>query len=137
VDVRGVEVEAAARPVLGRPLTHPVVLLDAKPVLEEDAFADTHGVGGGVVVVVARVLAVDPADEPDVEVRVAVELLVEARLAVVADVGLPEMLRCSELGGQVGHLRTREVGVGRDPLTKPLCEGSQLRMRAGVSDWRT
>src|SRR5262249_43404005 len=75
VDVRGIEVETATRPVLRRPLAHPTVLLDPEPVLEEDSVAHAHRSRRAVVVVVAGVLAVDPADEPDVEVGVAIELL--------------------------------------------------------------
>ena len=55
------------------------------------------------MVVVARALAVDPADEPDVEVGVAVELLVEACVGVVPHERPPEMLGRDELGGELGH----------------------------------
>ncbi len=54
---------------------------------------DAHRAGRAVVIVVSRVLPVDPADEPDVDVRVAVELLVEARVGIVLDERTPEVLR--------------------------------------------
>ena len=86
VDVGRVEVEPATRFVHRRVLAHPAVLLDPEPVLVQDPVRNTDRAGRAVVVVVAGVLPVDPADEPDVDVRIAIELLKEARLVVVPDV---------------------------------------------------
>jgi hypothetical protein len=124
-------------------LPHPAVLLDAEPVLVHHALAHAHRAGRAVVVVVARVLSVDPADEPHVEVGVAVELLVEARLLVVADERPPEVLGDDELGREIGHRRPIEVGVRWNPLADPgselthVSDGAHVSKREGVSDWRT
>ena len=45
------------------------------------------------MVVEAGVLLVRPADQPDVDVRVAVQLKVEPAVSVVADHGLPYLWR--------------------------------------------
>ena len=106
-----------------RLLAHPSVLLDPEPVLVQDPLADAHGARRAVVVVVAGVLPVDPADEPDVDVRVAVELLVEARLGVVPDVRAPEMLRRHELGGQARHRRAIEIACPPEPARAARSRG--------------
>lgn len=93
VDVGGVEVEALACMVLPRPLAHPTVLLDPEPVFEKHALADAYGSGRAVVIVVAGALSVDPADEPDIEARVAVQLLIEPGTVIVVDKRAPQSVR--------------------------------------------
>src|SRR5262249_4732765 len=123
--------------MLGRALSNPTVLFHAEPILEQDSIAHADRSRRPVVIVVAGVLAVDPADEPDVQVRVAVELLVEARSRVVAGVGAPDVLRCGQLSREARHRRTIEVRVWRNTLTDPGREIAHARRREGVSDWRT
>ena len=89
------------------------------------------------MVVVARVLAVHPADEPDVEVGIPVELLVEARVGVVPHVRSPEMLVRDELGGEVGHAgRSRSVSA-RNAFAQPdrklrhVSESAHVSSRVG------
>ena len=95
------------------------------------------------MVVVARALAVHPADEPDVEVGVPVQLLIEARVDVVAHVRSPEMLGRDELGGEVGHPGPIEVRVGANALAQPdrklrhVSESAHVSSRSGVSVWST
>ena len=74
VDVARVEVELAAGLVTVRPLADPAVLAAVEEVLEDRTLTDEDGPLRPVVVVVARVLRFGPADQPDVDVRVAVEL---------------------------------------------------------------
>ena len=100
-----------------------------------DPLAHADRARRAVVVVVARALAVDPADEPDVEVRIAVELLIEARVVVVADVRSPEMLGRDELGGEVQTSRG-----GRDrcpPEPARAAEVARSLTSAGGSVCRT
>ena len=68
------------------------------------------------MVVVAGALAVDPADEPDVEVRVAVELLVEANLVIVACERAPELVGARDLACQPRELVPSKVAIGSDAL---------------------
>ena len=77
------------------------------------------------MVVVARALAVDPADEPDVEVRVAVELLVEARVGVVADVRPPEVLASPR-----ARPRARTSPGGRDRCPAGPARAARSRDRS-------
>ena len=85
------------------------------------------------MVVVARALSVDPADEPHVEVRVAVELLVETRVLVVADERPPEVLCGDELARELRHRRPVEVGVRRNPLAQPRPEFADASDSAQLS----
>ena len=129
VDVRRVEVEPSAGCVLGGPLTDPAVLFDPEPVLEQDSVAHADCSRRPVVVVVAGALSLDPADEPDVEIRVAVELLVEAGVGVVADEVEPEVLVAASSAARCGHRRTIEIRVGRE-------RGREARQRARSSQQR-
>ena len=71
------------------------------------------------MVVVARVLRVEPADQPDVEVRVAIELDEVARARIVADEALPEARLTREVDDQLRERRPVEVHVLRHPLVNP------------------
>ena len=87
------------------------------------------------MVVVARALTVDPADEPDVEVGVAIELLVEAAFGVVSDVGRQRCSAATSSRGKGRHRRAIEIDVRRDALAKPRGEISVTSAeREGVSD---
>ena len=70
------------------------------------------------MVVVARLLVVHPADQPDVDVRVAVELRVVALAGVVGDEVAPDVGRPSDQGREVGELGPLEVAPGRDVLAR-------------------
>jgi hypothetical protein len=63
------------------------------------------------VIVKARVLLVRPADQPDVDVRVAVELEVEALVWVVADQRPQDVFLASELERELTELVTCERAV--------------------------
>ena len=76
VDVGGVELEGLARVALAARVVEPA-RSEVEPILDERALADVHRARGNVVVVVARLLVVEPADQPHVEVRVAMELDVD------------------------------------------------------------
>ena len=71
------------------------------------------------MVVEARVLLAVPADEPDVEVDVAVELRVDALVGVVLDQLAPEVSLAAELDGQLGEEGLPEVLVAGQPLGDP------------------
>ena len=64
---------------------------EREPVLLQAPRGHRDRPGRQVVVVEARVVVVHPADEPDGEVGVAQELLVDAPFAVVADVRRPQL----------------------------------------------
>ena len=105
VDVRGGEAEraaGAAAPGRGR-------AAEQQAVLDHLALRDGHGAGGAVVVVEAGVVVVHPADEPDGEVVVADELLVDALGRVVADERAPEVGPSGEPGDDVLELGALEV----------------------------
>ena len=74
VDIARVEVELPARRVTVRPLANPAVLVAVEVVLEQDAVTHEDGPLGAIVVVVSRVLTTRPADQPHIDIRVAVEL---------------------------------------------------------------
>ena len=73
-------------------------------VLEHRTLADVDGTLRAVVVVVARVLRRRPADQPDVDVRVAVELDVVPVDDVVSDVILPERALGAERDAELEEL---------------------------------
>ena len=133
--------KAPARLVHRRLLAHPSVLFHPEPVFVQDSVGDAYGTGRAIVVVISRVLPLDPANEPHVDVRVAIELLVEAGVSVVANEWSPEAIRCDELRGQLGHRRAIEIRVSSNALTKPRSEiavsVAHVSRRDGVSDWRT
>ena len=103
-----------------------------------DPVRNADRAGRAVVVVVARVLAVDPADEPDVEVRVAIELLDRSARRRRGGRTAPEMLGRHRARRPafdiVGRSRSR---VRRNPLTQPGREVAHVKQADGVSDWRT
>lgn len=80
--VRRVEVEGGAFP-MGRGRLAQRRAAELEAVLDELAFDDLNGAGGPVMVVEPRVLLVRPADQPDVELGVAVELRVVPLVRVV------------------------------------------------------
>src|SRR6266566_5537235 len=120
VDVRRGEVEAAARPVLARPLPHPAVVVSVEGVLAEHPGTDVDGARGLVVVVIAGVLRVVPADQPDVDARIAVELCEVALVRVVPDERLPDVLCRSDRPGERSSFlalqRARAGGARLDQL---------------------
>ena len=108
VDVRGREVEALARPVLDRPLADPAVRPALQGVFAEQSVADVDGSGRLIVVVVARVLRVVPADQPDVDARITVELREVPLVRAVVDMGLPELATLADHARQGCELRQVE-----------------------------
>jgi len=118
VDVRGVEIEPRARNVLALHL-HDRAARTLQAVLDDDAVADVDGSRGQVVVVVARVLLVRPALEPDVEVHLAVELDERPLVGVVAREIDPEGALTADGGGEVRELLAGELGVGRNAFGDP------------------
>ena len=68
------------------------------------------------MVVVAGLLVVQPADHPDVEVGITVELQVDALAGIVANEVAPQRGRLPHLGREVDQLRAVEVAVAGDTL---------------------
>src|SRR5207244_11795387 len=68
--------------------------------------------GRQVVIVVAGLLVVEPADHPDVEVGVSIELHVDAPPCVVAHLRLPERGRRADRGHELDELASLEVAAG-------------------------
>ncbi len=113
--------EGAARVVDVRPLADPAVRVPAEVVLVEAALDDVDRTRGDVVVVVPRVLRVEPADEPEIEMRVAVQLEEVARVSGRAGRGAPR----SEARRRAPSTRLRErlqveIGVLRHARVNPL-----------------
>ena len=71
------------------------------------------------MVVEARVLVLEPGDEPDVEMDVAVELDVHALLGIEADELVPERALLADRHGELDELVRLEVAIGRDLLRDP------------------
>src|SRR4051794_32289707 len=82
-------------------------------VLPDGSARDGHGAGGEVVVVEPGVVVLHPADEPDLDVLVADELLVGARLWVVMDAPGPQVGPGGHVGGQPAQLGLVERAVAR------------------------
>ena len=119
VDVGRVEVELPAGVVPVRLLADPAVLVTTEVVLEDRALADVHRTLRAIVVVVARVLGLRPADQPDVDVRIAVHLHVVPIDHVVADVVFPERALGSDRRRQLEQLRPREVAISFETSIEP------------------
>src|SRR5262249_6028889 len=92
VDVGGFEVEVSTDLVQVRLLSNPPVGIATEVVLVELATADVDRAVRAVVIVVSRALRREPADKPDVDVGVAIELVVEALGRVVPFERLPKIL---------------------------------------------
>ncbi len=118
VNVRGVEVERATRLVVLRPLANPAILVAVEVILAEHAAADVDAPRRAIVIVIAGVLAVHPADQPDVDVRVAIELLVLPLLRIVTLELLPEALVLPDLARERVELRSTEVNTGSETIGK-------------------
>ena len=118
VDVCGVEIESRAGNVLALHL-HDRAARTLEAVLDDDSVADVDGSRGEVVVVVARVLLVRPALEPDVEVHLAVELDERPLVGVVAREIDPEGALTADGGGEVREFLAGELGVGRNAFGDP------------------
>ena len=70
------------------------------------------------MIVIAGVLAVHPADQPDVDVRVSIELLVLPLLRIVTLELLPEALVLPDLARERVELRSTEVNTGSETIGK-------------------
>src|SRR5262249_26722407 len=97
------------------------------------ATADVDGAVRPIVVVVARALSGQPADQPDVDVRVPVQLVVEALRLVVAlerspERGLPPDLLC-----QPDEPLAVQVLVGGETFANPGCDLGHIRSLDGLS----
>ncbi len=135
VDVRRVEVERPSRLVPVRALADPPVLVAVEVILEDRALANDDRSLRTVVVVVAGVLLCRPADQPDVDVRVAIQLHVVTLVGGEAHVVAPEALLAPHLGREREQRGTVEVGVCHETTGEPggdvdVGHGSS---RAGVS----
>ncbi len=80
-----------------------------EPLLADAAGDDGNRAGREVVVVEAGVVVVRPADQPDVEVLVAQQLLVGALERIVLDVLRPEPRSGRDLGGDDEQLLVAQV----------------------------
>src|SRR6476660_4162537 len=136
VDVGGGEAERAAgaeAPGRGR-------APEQQAVLDHLALRDGHGAGGAVVVVEAGVVVLHPADEPDGDVVVADELLVDALGRVVPDERAPQVGPFGEPGDEVLELWALQVAPERprDHAGTSSAAGAPASSRAGlalVSAW--
>jgi hypothetical protein len=131
VDVRRREAERRARaerPRRRRPA-------EQQPILDHRALRDAHRAGGAVVVVEARVVVLHPADQPDGEMVVAHELLVDALAGVVADEVAPQLGPLGEPGGEVLELGAVEVPAEGtlDHAATSRATGSPSSSRAGFA----
>src|SRR4051812_11230021 len=107
VDVRRGEREGLARVHRARGLG----AAEHEAVLPDGSARDGHRAGGEVVVVEPGVVVLHPADEPDLDVLVADELLVGARLWVVMDAPGPQVGPGGHVGGQPAQLGLVERAV--------------------------
>ena len=71
------------------------------------------------MVVVAGVLALRPADQPDIDVGVAVQLCVLALGRVESHVIAPDALLRGDRGGESSEYGTIEIRVGDQPTGEP------------------
>ena len=85
------------------------------------------------MVVVPRVLPVPPADQPDVDVGIAVKLLVLPLLGVVTDELLPVARLATDLADKTQERRPVEIAPRREALDKPGREVGHTRSRVGFS----
>ena len=131
VDVRRVEVEYGAGRVLPRQLANPASGVPLEVVLVEHALAHVHRARRDVVIVVARVLRVEPADQPEVEVGIAVQLDEVAGTRVVPDEALPEPRLRGELRDEVDQRGPVEIAVLRNPAVDPASQAFHPRRRDG------
>ena len=90
VDVRAVEDEALTGARSTARMLEPFERED-EAILDQRSFADEHPARGDIVIVVTGLLVVEPADEPHIDVGVAVELDVVALPRVVTDIVLPQL----------------------------------------------
>ena len=130
--MRGVEVEDGARRSLAARLAERVTV-EMEPVLSQHAVADGDGARGDVVVVVAGVLLVEPADQPNVDMGVAVELGEVALVGVVADEVFPETPLAAEAGGDLDELGPVEVPSGGKSLDEEGSDVVHSNRRVGLS----
>src|SRR4051794_17480287 len=133
VDVGRIEVERLPGLVLLRLLPDPAVRVALEEILPQDSFADENRAGGAIVVVVSRVLPVRPADEPHVDVRVAIQLLVVPFVNVVANVLAPQFLFAPDRLREGEQLGPRQVVICGEALRKERCDISHARRRLGLS----
>ena len=97
-------------------------VLEEQAILAKLAVGDVDGTARRIVVVEARVLLVVPADEPDVEVHVAVELCVDSLVGIVPDEVPPELRLAAELDRELGEARLRKILVCGNPFGDPGCD---------------
>src|SRR5581483_9195870 len=121
VDVGGVEDERLAGAALAARVAEPLGG-DREAILDERPLAHVHAAGGQVVVVVAGLLVVEPAEEPHIEMLVAVELRVVALARIVAHVAPPQARLVADARRELGELGLLEVAVGREVLPDPLAD---------------
>lgn len=133
VDVRGVEVEHRPGRVLPGLLTNPAVGIPSEVILVERPLANVDRARGEVVIVVARVLRVEPADEVEIEVRIPVELDEVTGVRVVTGEALPEARLPSELDREARERRPIEVDVIQHALVNPSIKPSHQRKRVGFT----
>ena len=112
-------------------LVHPAVGPSLEVILVERPVAHVHRARGDIVVVVARVLRVEPADQPEVEMGVSIELNEMTRRRVVADEALPEARLAREVDHELRQCRAIEVRVLGDPLVDPASQSLEPSSRAG------
>src|SRR5207247_5623186 len=86
-----------------------------------------------VVIVVTRVLRVEPADQPDVDVGVAIQLSEVALLRVVADEVVPERTLVPQASRELGHVRALEVLPRRESFLEPRADVGHPKRRVGLS----
>src|SRR5439155_3499794 len=91
---------------------------------------------GGVVVVTAGLLVVEPADQPDVDVQVAIELHVDALVPVVAYQGLPELRPVPDRRRQLDELRPLQIALLRAPPDDEVPELVHASSEVGLSRQR-
>src|SRR6202011_4915587 len=135
VNVRGREVEALSCRVLARVLPDPAVGVAEERVLAEHACADVDRARRLVVIVVARVLGLVPADQPNVDARVPVELDEVALVRVVAHERLPEFRPSADLPGEGGHRSAIQgPAAGGAGVDQSREGGDRLSSRSGFAE---
>jgi hypothetical protein len=83
-------------------------------ILEQRPFDDVHGAGRPVVVVQPRLLKRVPADQPHVDVRVAMQLGVEASVTGVLHMDAPQLGQRRDPPGEHFELVQLEVALRPD-----------------------
>src|SRR5437764_541851 len=122
VDRRAVEVEAVTGRTLPGAHLDPPLVVAIEVVLAQASLAHEDRPGRKIVVVVAGVLRVEPADQPDVDVRVAVELCEVPRLRIVTNVLGPEARLAAERGREGVELLPGQVLARSDARMDPVAE---------------